>query len=348
MRWCVAKCLVIGAAAAAALCGCSSEQVDRLLDAAAETPDLPVASIPAVPPDAAQRGRDEAGGTRTASLPQADPIGGSAPAGRRPHLRMAAFNIQVFGETKAGKPHVMRHLSQICRQFDLIAVQEIRSKNVDVCGQLVRRMNADGRRYGYLLSERIGRTVSMEQYAYIYDTARVRPVRGSVYVLPDPHEDFHREPFVARFVTADPGTGRSPFSFTLVNIHTDPDEADIWELDRLDDVLEAIQRDGSGEDDVILLGDFNADDRSLGELGAMRHVVAAIRQEPTNTRGTAMYDNIVFDRTRTTEFTGLAGVYNFESEFGLTRREALEISDHLPVWADFYVGEATGSMMAGP
>jgi hypothetical protein len=39
---------------------------------------------------------------------------------------MAAFNLQVFGTTKAGKPEVMGVLSKIIRKFDVIALQEIR------------------------------------------------------------------------------------------------------------------------------------------------------------------------------------------------------------------------------
>ena len=326
------KTLSVATFAVVGLIGCSAEQVDRLVDAAAEAPDLPAASIPA-------------SGETPGRVADATPVPGTIPAAdpARPHLRVASFNIQHFGPSKAEKPHVMRRLAQIVRQFDVVAIQEIRSKDRDVCGELVARANADGRRFEYLLGPRIGRTVSKEQYAYIFDTARVRPVPGYLYTLRDEYEDFHREPFVARFQST---VRNKPFSFTLVNIHTDPDET-AWELNRLDDVIRAIQADGSGEDDVILLGDLNADDKSMGELGQMRHVRPALTGVATTTRGTAMYDNILYDRTRTTEYTGLSGVYDFPAEFGLTQQEALEISDHLPVWADFHVSESAGSMFAG-
>jgi deoxyribonuclease-1-like protein len=48
-----------------------------------------------------------------------------------------------------------------------------------------------------------------------------------------------------------------------------------------------------------------------------------------------MYDNIVFDRRATTEFTGRWGVVDLAKEFGLTQQAALEVSDHCPVWAEF-------------
>ena len=327
--------------------GCDSAAVDELLDSGTTTP--PTASIPGNPSDS--QPIIDSNATFPTGVPQ--PIPGTVPQqqSQRPHVRIASFNIQVFGTTKASKPHVMKRLARILREFDVIAIQEIRSKD-DVVGELVALVNQlgesiDGRRYGYIIGPRLGRTTSKEQYAYVYDTARVAPSEKYVYTLPDKYEDFHREPYIARFrfIGTPPG-GREPWSFTLMNMHTDPDETD-WELDRLDDAFLAVQRDGSGEDDYILLGDLNVSDTQLGELGAMRHIIPALRNVTTNTRRTKMYDNLIFDRTKTSEFTGNAGVFDFAAEFGLTEREALEISDHLPVWADFYAGENTGSILAG-
>lgn len=352
MRECRIPVAHAGCALALSLCGflgCDSAAVDSYLESAGTSPTPPTASIPNRP--AADGTISD--GTPVVPVAAPQPIPGSAPQQfiERPHVRVGSFNIQTFGPTKAGKPHVMKRLARIIREFDVVAIQEIRSTD-DVVGQLVDLVNQfgesiDGRRYGYLIGPRLGRTTSKEQYAYIYDTARLRPSDRYVYTLPDKHEDFHREPFVARFhfIGEAPG-GRQPWSFTLINIHTDPDEI-AWELNRLDDAFVAVQRDRSGEDDYILLGDFNAGDTGLGELGTMRHVIPALRNVTTNTRRTEMYDNLIFDRTKTSEYTGVSGVFDFAAEFGLTEREALEISDHLPVWADFYAGENTGAILAG-
>src|SRR5581483_9055494 len=100
-----------------------------------------------------------------------------------------------------------------------------------------------------------------------------------------------------------PGQG---FSFSLVDIHTDPDEAG-RECDALADAFVGVQRNGSGEDDVIVLGDLNADEYHLGRLGRLPSIVHAITGQTTNTRGTHMYDNLVFDGRATSEFSGQAG-----------------------------------------
>ena len=44
-------------------------------------------------------------------------------------LRVGAFNIQVFGTTKASKPEVMDVLGRIIRTYDVVAIQEIRDKS---------------------------------------------------------------------------------------------------------------------------------------------------------------------------------------------------------------------------
>ena len=54
-------------------------------------------------------------------------------------LRIGAFNIQVFGVTKASKPEVMDVLADIIRTYDIIAIQEIRDKS-----QTVDLVNDDG------------------------------------------------------------------------------------------------------------------------------------------------------------------------------------------------------------
>ena len=101
----------------------------------------------------------------------------------------------------------------------------------------------------------------------------------------------------------------------------------------LDDVFMAVQAAGA-DDAVILLGDLNADERHLGELGELP-ITAAITGVPTNTRKNKSYDNIIFDGRATTEYTGQFGVLDLMTEFALTKDEALVVSDHMPVWAVF-------------
>lgn len=263
-------------------------------------------------------------------------------------ITVGSFNIQVFGQSKLNKPEVMQALAQIARKFDVLAIQEIRSKSQDVLPRFVALVNATGARYDFVIGPPLGRTTSKEQYAFIYDTATVELDPDSVYTVDDPDDLLHREPLVAGFRVRGPQPNEA-FTFTLVNVHTDPDETR-QELNALDDVFRAVQRDGRGEDDVILLGDLNVDERNLGELGAMSNIVWAISGLPTNTRGDKTYDNVVFHHAATSEYTGRSGVFDMRAAFNLTLEQALEISDHQPVWAEFTAreGGAGGRVAAQP
>jgi len=72
-------------------------------------------------------------------------------------LRIGAFNIQVFGVTKASKPEVMDVLADIIRTYDVVAIQEIRDSSQTSLPELVDLVNSDGSQYDYVVSERLGR-----------------------------------------------------------------------------------------------------------------------------------------------------------------------------------------------
>ena len=258
-------------------------------------------------------------------------------------IRIASFNIQALGHSKLEKQHVMETLVNLVRRFDIVAIQEIRSKQQDVLPRFVELINANdggkdgGRQYDFVISGRLGRTSSQEQYAFVFDTQRIEIDRRYAYTVADPGDRLHREPFVAAFRARGPPPDQA-FTFTLINIHTDPDEVD-QELNALDDVYRAVQYDGRGEDDVFLLGDLNTHSGRLGELGRIPYLTCAIAEKKTNTRQDKQYDNILFHGEATSEFTGRSGVVNFKDEGGLTLQQALEVSDHLPIWAEFSVYE---------
>ncbi|MEO2009682.1 MAG: endonuclease/exonuclease/phosphatase family protein [Pirellulaceae bacterium] len=260
-------------------------------------------------------------------------------------IRIGTFNIQVFGQSKLAKHDAMDALAEIARRFDVLAIQEIRSKNQDVMPRFLKLINAKGNaHYDFIIGPRLGRTVSKEQYAYVFNTDRVVVDERFVYSVDDPDDLLHRSPLVARFQAVGPANGLA-FTFTLINIHTDPDEADL-EVNVLDDVVNAVRQDGSGEDDVILLGDLNADSKHLGHLAGLPEIMWVVSGEPTNVALSASYDNILFHRRDTLEFTGVGGVYNFPKEFSLSRSSADEISDHLPVWAEFSIYEGVSPALA--
>jgi endonuclease/exonuclease/phosphatase family metal-dependent hydrolase len=266
-------------------------------------------------------------------------FGGQAPSPAPPGfggpvIRIASFNIQTFGDAKAEKPYLMHTLAAIIHNFHLVAVQEIRTQDDYFIDNFLRHyVNQNGRVFDRVVGPRLGRSSSTEQYAFLYDTAAIEVNRYSVYTVNDPDDLLHREPLVAMFRVRGPPPQQA-FTFLLANIHTDPDETDA-ELDALAQVYQVVRRASGGEDDIILAGDLNVDDQHLGQLGQLESVRPIIRGVFTNTRQNALYDNFVIHQPSTAEYTGRWGVFNFQELFKLTLDQALQVSDHLPIWAEF-------------
>lgn len=264
------------------------------------------------------------------------PADASLPAPQNHTVRIASFNIQVFGQTKLAKGDVMDVLAKTARKFDILLVQEIRdSSGTTLPAYLDRINNLSGPGYSAVLSPRLGRTSSKESYAYIYNTGKVRLL--SYYTFADPPvgsevDHFQREPFIARFLS-----GNS--TFVLIGIHTDPDEAG-QEIGDLALALDDARARYPDEDDFIILGDLNADCSYFGSdytplrNSSFRWIVPDSADTTTKTTDCA-YDRIIIADSSSGDYAGSWGVFRFDKEYGLNQSFTEEVSDHYPVWADF-------------
>ena len=148
---------------------------------------------------------------------------------------------------------------------------------------------------------------------------------------------FRIKPLTGLFRVRGPDPAEA-FTFALINAETDPDHA-AAELDLLADAFRAVRDSVKGEDDIILLGDLESDDQHLGQLGKLLGVTALLTNLPTTVRGGNLLDNILLDCRATREFTGRVDVVDIMNDFGLTMPAAQDVSEHLPVWAEFSVYE---------
>jgi hypothetical protein len=270
-------------------------------------------------------------------------------------IRIATVNLNPFDQRKASKPHVVDRLAQVIRRFDVVAIQGVRARDQGILLEFVEAINAEERHYDFATPPSLGQE-DVEQYsAFLFDRSTVEIDRSTVCVV-DGEGRFRREPLVASFRARGP-SAEEAFTFTLVNVHTDPSRA-VAEVDLLADVYRAVRDDGRGEDDVLVLGDLGADllascgadGRHLGALGQVPDIACAVSDVPSTTRGTRLVDNVLFGRRATSEFTGRSGVVDLIREFDLSMRQAVEISDHLPIWAEFsvYEGGQAGHVAQDP
>ncbi len=255
-------------------------------------------------------------------------------------LRLGAFNIQVFGKSKASKPDVMEVLGKIIRTYDVVAIQEIRDKSQTALPSLVDVVNANSSTpYDYVVSERLGRTSSKEQYAYIYNNQTVT-LTYTPHTYPEPNgtDPFHREPYIASFRVLD-----GNFDATLITIHADPNEA-TEEINALDDVVKYAQSTYPDERDFIVMGDLNADCKYFDEdsnsiMHGSDYYWCINNSVDTTTKSTdCTYDRIIITNPAVPDFTGDADVFRFDLEYGLTVGKTTAVSDHYPVYAEFWCG----------
>ncbi|WP_390889111.1 endonuclease/exonuclease/phosphatase family protein [Rhodopirellula halodulae] len=265
-------------------------------------------------------------------------------------IRVATFNIQVFGKSKSEKPEVMRRLAQVCLLFDVVAIQEIKGDPKLPINGLLDEIASLGGNYSATVSAPQGRTSQTERYGFVWDVNRIDLVPDSDYLVNDDQDLMHRAPMVASFQTrVTPTASRQPFRFTMINVHTDPDEVGSRVGDRpdnemnvLDDVFHSVRMfeyQSHGEEDFLLVGDLNVDTQWLLEMGRIPNVQSLVGDQPTNTLRTKTYDHVMMDTATTREFTGRAGVLDLMSALRIPEDQALKVSDHMPVWAEFGVYE---------
>lgn len=263
------------------------------------------------------------------------------PPRSRDVIRIATFHLDHFDRYKSMQADTVQALARIIRNFDIVAVQDIRCLEQHVLPRFVDAINGVTQDFDFVIGPHVGRYPTQEQLAFIFNTQRVALDRSEIYTIQDPDDLLHSEPLVAWFRTR----GAKPeeaFTFTLVNIHTHDQDGEAERENRLlRSIFENVRNDRRGEDDIILLGDFQMPTTQLKKLANLPSAVFVIAETPTDPAQLTQRHNIIFDSMATVEFTGRSGVLDFLREMNLSLEQAERISRHLPVWAEFSIFEGT-------
>lgn len=292
------------------------------------------------------------------------------PARRTDHnVLVATWNIQNFSEVfesweeNAGSPkrnfRAMAVIAEIVRRFDVVAIQEVKRNTSAI------RMLLDdflGPDWGVLMSDvTAGDKGHSERLAFVYDRRRIAPsgLAGEIVLPPgptgNPMEQFDRTPYIVGFRAAE-----ERFALLTAHIRYGADPADrIAELQRLarytaDEIRNRTRQAGAEELNLIVLGDFNIDERSGNPLfdafvATGLWVPEAIRTAVTTYGSEAKhYDQIAWFRDDFTLLSeGRAGVVDFTRavfpEMSL-RSMAYRVSDHFPLWVEFLTDRSVEAM----
>lgn len=263
----------------------------------------------------------------------------------RDAVRIAAFNIQTFGQSKASKSEVMELLAQTISLYDLVLIQEIRdSRDGLVVHQLLDLTHRrSGRKFETTISPKLGRSSYTEQYAYVYNPQKLQLIKS--WVFNDRLDHFAREPFIAHFRSQD-------IDFVTVGIHTQPDQA-TEEIN----ALKLVELDLSNRlrlSNILIMGDLNADcdyfdttQAGLRSFSTVSEVWIQDWEDTTVSSTHCAYDRIVSlgaisDRIQEPEIT------RFETLFGISNDAARDISDHYPVSINMLVLDSQEESQSTP
>lgn len=263
-------------------------------------------------------------------------------------ITIASMRLGLVGNNRLRDLESIERLGQIVRRYDVIALQDLLTVDPSVPQRILAAANAPLDRYDLIVSPPVGRGAQRTQFAFLFDRTSVELDASTAYLVADPDDLLANEPFVVWGRVRGPEPAEA-FTFTLINVLLDGSEAD-QELAWVSEVARAVKGDGRGEDDVILLGDFRASADRIRARLSLPGLRLAVEGEATDMRRTGAFSNIAVGLPATVEFRGTAGVFDFYNVLDLTMDEALGVSEHLPVWAEFglWEGGIAGTVAALP
>ncbi|XP_033822306.1 deoxyribonuclease-1-like [Periophthalmus magnuspinnatus] len=264
-------------------------------------------------------------------------------------MKIAAFNGKNLGIKKVTNNTVVKYLTKILSRYSVVVVLEVMDKSGKAMQMLLEKLNSlsanKKRPYLMVSSCPLGRDSYKEQFVCFYrkDEVSLR----ACYQYEDNQigdkDAFAREPFVLRFTC--PTTVVK--DLVLIPVHTKPEDS-LKELDELHDVVQVI-RDTWGSNNIVILGDFNADGRYLSKrkLETIRirsETYHWLIQDDVDTTSSNYNDNtydriVVYgEKMLHAVVPGSAKTFNFQKEFKLDDDTALSISDHYPVEVSLKTG----------
>ena len=263
------------------------------------------------------------------------------------NILVATWNIQNFSNRKSLR--AIQYMADICERFDIIALQEVKT---DLRG-LSRLQELLPGNYKILVSDPTGNN---ERFAFLYDkrtvfsTGLVCEIGFKVPAKTHQGYQLHRMPYCASF-----RAGR--FDFVIASAHIYYGKTAKERLQRKEEIrmlVEFIDKRSKTEGtkvfdrDFFVVGDFNIEEAGDQFFEALKSkgfkMPPKLRNLKTNFLQNATYDKICWMDRPSFSFTGKANVVPFGQVLFQERTPKggkKEISDHLPLWAEFQIKKLT-------
>ena len=276
-------------------------------------------------------------------------------------LHLLTWNIRNLNQNK--EPRAIKYIAQICKNFDLIAIQEVK----DNLAGLEKLQRTLGRKYRFLFSDPSG---NGERLVFCYDSSIVQftGLAAEVVMAPGagrekikPELEFDRTPYMASF-------RKSGCNFIVVTVHIFYGSKSHvkYRLEEIRNIAKYLKKRSTDVDaldsDFIACGDFNIEDVKRIEekrrkstsmkrnvlkqlFGALLSggliVPKDIQNSPSNLAKNKHFDQIGFHQYKdsTIKFVK-GGIIDFVGAVYINDPKLkYKLTDHLPMWAIFSVSK---------
>lgn len=283
-------------------------------------------SEPGAPPSFASRAFTNAPGAPFDSSPTLDDLR---------VVRIAAWNLEPFDFSKVNNASTGEKIARLFQEFDVVAVQGIRSKNRAVLEALVYLIARQGGEYDYVASSPSG---NASISAFFFNSQTIIVDGDSVSDVYDARGRLETPVLAANF-RPNAVASESGFTFQIINVHFLGAPTD---GETLVDLLATLKKRAGGfglsEDDVVVAGDFGVPIQKIKEVEKIANAATLHQNETTDVEG-GVSANLLFDSLATVEYVERFGVVDLAEYFDISNDEAQKIARGRPVWGDFSVYE---------
>ncbi|MEM4134299.1 MAG: endonuclease/exonuclease/phosphatase family protein [Candidatus Micrarchaeia archaeon] len=231
--------------------------------------------------------------------------------GENSSIRIAAWNLQVFGDSKAENQTLLHKYAAKISSYDLIFIQEIRDEDGSAFARLCEKLE------GFLCftSSRAGRTNIKEEYGVIYNKSKI--IINNIWDFnPDIQNRWERPP-LALNITAKNQLEEDNWVIVYV-LHAKPSDAP-------NEIRNLQQLIGNVSYPVIVMGDLNADCSFYNvSQKDFRDWIWVIKDDEDTTVGKSdcAYDRIIIN----------TAVFERFLNYGIEKDITLDMSDHYLIW----------------
>lgn len=246
--------------------------------------------------------------------------------------KLLSWNLENFGKSKSNQE--IAFIANTVKEYDIVTIQEVVAGNggTQAVAKLADELNRKGAKWDYRISEPTSSTAyKTERYAFLWKTSAVK-LKGKPWLERNYHLEIDREPYFATFEIK--GKSITIASFHAITKSKQP-ETEIKYFKLLPQKYPNLN--------LLFAGDFNCPQshlvftplKKMGFAPIMKNQKTSLKQTCKRNQCLASeFDNIFYNTSKVTAEN--AGTVLFYQNF-TTLKEARKISDHIPIWVEFYL-----------